>query len=648
MAHKAFDRWPYDVIALLISYVPLVDYYPLKLAGHRPLTDAIRHACSRISRAQYLDGRPDLIRYYKGKYKNDPYYANRENYCSQSILANARMKKAFTMALHWAAYYGQEHLALELMDCVNLRAGPTFGTPLHYAAKGDRVAMIELRLEHGAYINDLDNYGQTPLAVAVSHQAKSAAEDLHSIYLTNRLLKRCWPLKATLEYYFLKGHATQKQIRQARSRVVREATMMGEISVVEFMIDEGWDVNSYNPGGFTPLACAAYHNRADTTELLLNHGADPTVTPERYTYLGMTPLHIALYRRSGSVVSIYRFLGLAVNITNIHGETAFHLAARLTWITQEVVSYLLLEGLDINQGDCNGNTFLHVACQTYRLNVKGVNLLLQAGANIDRQNIDGLSPLLYMISAPMMIRALTTRSPTQRGSLLTVSRILLETGATLDIQGNDAIVLFDLGLESANAGGASQLVLLLVNRGFDVTLRDEHGRTRLHRAVISNLPYVVVQILVQNGVDINAPDDKGRTALYYTCCDPAACVAESRDMCDFLVGFDANLDVQDNNGATPLHLALENDRVAFIRCLLLLGLGADLRIVDSEGRTPLMYLSKLFDEPTSDTEDLLELCVKLLRYGCDPEILDHHGQSIIDSLMMRRFRESGILAISCR
>ncbi len=120
--------------------------------------------------------------------------------------------------LHLAASQGDtgtaEALIVSAKANVNGRSLATQRTPLHYAAEGDRMAVADLLLQHGAEVDAQDAYGETPLHYAV-----------------------------------------------------RE----GSVATVELLISQGADVNARNGSGSTPLTFAVNQGHRKIVEILQGH-----------------------------------------------------------------------------------------------------------------------------------------------------------------------------------------------------------------------------------------------------------------------------------------------------------------------------------------------------------------------------------------
>lgn len=65
----------------------------------------------------------------------------------------------------------------------------------------------------------------------------------------------------------------------------------GNAPCIETLINRGFDLNTFDATGTTPLHIAAVHGNVDIMELLVSHGARPDVADA----CGRTPLDIALF-----------------------------------------------------------------------------------------------------------------------------------------------------------------------------------------------------------------------------------------------------------------------------------------------------------------------------------------------------------------
>ena len=70
-------------------------------------------------------------------------------------------------------------------------------------------------------------------------------------------------------------------------------------------------------------------------------------------------------------------------------------------------------------------------------------------------------------------------------------------------------------------------------------------------------------MLLENGAQVNAQDNNGATPLYYAAYNDASAIAQ------VLLANGAQVNAQDNNGATPLSVAMEKNAFETAAVLLL-------------------------------------------------------------------------------
>ena len=148
----------------------------------------------------------------------------------------------------------------------------------HPAEAGVQVPLVNLLADRGAELNKVGTEWNSPLMTAlvfgfrdaahvlVERGAKVdnivAAAGLGDLPLCERLL----PLSESTE----------------RHKALALGSLLGNLDVVRMLVDAGEDVNRYNPDGFhshgTPLHHAAGGGYMDLVRLLVEHGADFTLT----------------------------------------------------------------------------------------------------------------------------------------------------------------------------------------------------------------------------------------------------------------------------------------------------------------------------------------------------------------------------------
>ena len=124
----------------------------------------------------------------------------------------------------------------------------------------------------------------------------------------------------------------------------------------------------------------------------------------------------------------------------------------------------------------------------------------------------------------------------------------------------------------------------MAENGSDIIHPRENGRTTLHLAVYEHHA-TTAQMLLSLGSDPDTVDDDGNTSLHILCSQnpQEKDVDFALQICNALIAAHAKINLQNKDGATPLHLAMESQAVDL--ALVLLASGADPLIRDTAGDT---------------------------------------------------------------
>jgi len=194
--------------------------------------------------------------------------------------------------IHDAAAKGKQATVIALLkenpDLVNSR--DKFGnTPLHVAAKHNRVGIAELLLANGADVNarvtEGNNAGKTPLTLALEPYHHREMLELLLMHGADPNVMLSWGITPL-------HHAIERDVPYD----------------VELLLANGADLNAKGMNWQSPVHAAVLHGRTRILEILLDYGADPNLKD----WSGFTPLYyaekdsykkaIALLRAHGAVV----------------------------------------------------------------------------------------------------------------------------------------------------------------------------------------------------------------------------------------------------------------------------------------------------------------------------------------------------------
>lgn len=211
----------------------------------------------------------------------------------------------------------------------------------------------------------------------------------------NSILRKACYLKNDLEtvQFLLDQGANVNSRGLYNTSALSYAAERGNIEIVELLLQYKANINSQDSLGQTPLILASMHNKTDVVKLLLNHYPDVNITTTGNWNALMCAcrngnLIIVKYLlNAGSKIRIHYSFSLrdkCLNNMNImcYEKTALKCAC---FIWNIYIVIILLEfGSNINEQDKNGDTILMKAVKDNQIDI--VKLLLYKGANTNIQN----------------------------------------------------------------------------------------------------------------------------------------------------------------------------------------------------------------------------------------------------------------------
>ena len=184
------------------------------------------------------------------------------------------------------------------------------------------------------------------------------------------------------------------------------------------------------------------------------------------------------------------------SITDEHGRTALHLAARNGHV--DVSKLLIDHGADLNARDNFGETPLHLA--VFHLNINVAALLIEHGAEVDARDNKQGTPMHAL-----------PRDDTMKAGVgpAAVALLLLEHGAQIDAANKDMATPLHTAFEFHYNGFAT----LLIKLGADVNAHTGIGDTPLLFAAWNGIN--VFELLLEYGADLYICD--GNPEACYQC-----------------------------------------------------------------------------------------------------------------------------------
>lgn len=469
---------------------------------------------------------------------------------------------------------------------VNINAPDASGrTALHLAADG-HLGFCERLLKAGASLDVQDCQGKTALHYSVggghveitrlllAKGAVATIED-HSGALA---------IACANERSLIRSMLTEGVASAGMGRILLEMTRRNDVEAVEYLLDNGAQVNIQGPHGYSALIWAAMGGYLEIARALIKH---PGVDLE--------------LRDAGN------------------GDTALVHALKSTPARLAIASALRDAGAAVEAEDAQGYRPLHWFCQHPK--PSAVDWLLKANANVQHRDKSGRTPLMWC--------AIERKNTDEAGRCM---QLLLQWGADTEIRSPGPHRGFT-ALSWAAIHGRQEQVELLMNAGANVNAMGTDGWTPLAEACFRGFRDVA-QALLTNGAYVDTRESGDNTPL------TLACLQGHADCVELLLQHGAKTSVRARCSQTPLLLATANRHLETMK--LLLAHGVDVNAQDERGRTAALLLA--MDDAHrggagNDQRNASRFaCTKLLlEYGPDMSLANDHGWRCLDEASYRGF-----------
>lgn len=249
----------------------------------------------------------------------------------------------------------------------------------------------------------------------------------------------------------------------------------------------------------------------------------------------------------------------------------------------QTVEELLIAGAHVNAADNDGVTPLMYAISNHSSDNEIIELLLKNDASIRQQDNSGSTAIMY---------AYRTQNFNAH-----VASLLLKAGSEINMTDRKGASIF---IDNLSRGLTPEGLRLIIEAGFDFSLRGSSGQTLLHQVVGLNDESALYEVFAAAGVDIDEPDTDGNTVLMKT----AMGHSHRPAIIKTLVKLGANPNAKNKEGDTPLLVTCRRTSVPEVVATLI-DVGANPFIKDSKGHDALSLARK--NKKLEGSESLMAL-----------------------------------------
>jgi len=453
------------------------------------------------------------------------------------IVAGANIKATTRLGAYTPLYLASQHGQAQVLQALikagaDTKTGTNNGTtPLMAAAASGRLDAVRVLLEHGADVNAKDGVRhQTPLMYAAASNRAAVIE---------LLAARGADLTATSKVSELAnlsrdgaGFGGNPQVPGAPGAPARRPQMAG--------VDRNYQLNELivAHGGLTPLLYAVRQGFHESTEALLEAGADVNLVSAGDK---TTPLVMAIINGHFDLAKVLLDRGANPNATAANGASPLYAVLNVEWAPkalypqpqahkQQQLGYLdLMEALIDKGADVNARTRMKIWYSGYSFDLSGVD---EIGASVFwRAAYASDIAAMRLLVANGADPNVPTMKPAGRARF----GDMLETREVID----------QSGLPPVPIGGPSVTPL---HAAAGVGYGEGFGANS-HRYAPTGMLAAVQYLVEEFGADVNAADHEGNTALHH------AAARGDNEMILYLVAKGANVKAVDREGRTTVDMA---------------------------------------------------------------------------------------------
>ncbi|QKF93772.1 ankyrin repeat protein [Fadolivirus algeromassiliense] len=212
------------------------------------------------------------------------------------------------------------------------------------------------------------------------------------------------------------------------------------------------------------------------------------------------PIHYAIFFKNMYAIDMLLENNSNLNMIDENGNNALHLAIYSK--NYEICKKVIDKDVNINSRTSTGESALHIACNFELIDI--IKLLINNGADINIQDYNNeITPLMYAVTI----------------NNNTIAKLLITNGADPNIQDFIGNTVVHYAVEEENYEILYELLKLDINKmQANVNISNINGKLPIHILLEKDKIYEnnIIETLIINS-NLNIQDDNGNTALHLIC-----------------------------------------------------------------------------------------------------------------------------------
>ena len=309
---------------------------------------------------------------------------------------------------------------------------------------------------------------------------------------------------------------------------------------IQTLIDLGANVNAQRTDDkVTPLILSAGWNNFMAVYLLLDHGADANIVEAD----GCTPLHLAVIEGNQNLAKLFLEKNALVNSQNADGDSPLHTAVSNGFF--DITKLLIKKGSNVNLQNKEGRTPLFLGAKNKHEQL--IKLSIENEADVTMGYKENSTKRFYLVRGKDNGRAAWQYVLVKKHLLgLFLKRV---KGGVIKVADFGDILRSGFGKDPPE--GTTDKIL----KEYDFQFKEVPDTTLLHIASEQINEPEIIDLLVKSGANVNAQDAEGFTPLHM------AAIHGNLKIVKKLVDLEADVNIVTTDGKNAAELAHLNEEL---------------------------------------------------------------------------------------